>query len=210
MADYKLYADFWLLQRVSSPRPVFFKNQLYRIMQIIILTVLNSYIKSLLAGIFWHVSELKSTCNIQITHFCSAKRLIFNISSSPHPHLDRKRSWYHIDQKVKSNILWKNPNRFFGQPGISSIGKFSGFVTADLLWWLVAGPWIRRRGPSSSSWSSVSRSSMQPWGPTSDSAVTVPQCQEEGACRPAWSQSWMPHYVMRHHRGTFVFQNTVP
>lgn len=143
-------------------------------MQIIILTVLNSYIKSLLAGTFWHGSELKSTCNIQITHFCSAKRLIFNISSSPHPRLVQKRSWYHIDQKVKSNILWKNPNRLFGQPGISSIGKFSGFVTADLLWWLVAGPWIRRRGPSSSSWSSVSQSSTQPWGPTSDSAVAVP------------------------------------
>ena len=36
---------------------------------------------------------------------------------------------------------------------------------------------------SSSSWPSVSQRSMRPWGPVSDSPLTVPQHQEEGACR---------------------------
>ena len=36
---------------------------------------------------------------------------------------------------------------------------------------------------SSSSWPSVSQSCMKPWGPVSDSPLTVPQRQEEGACR---------------------------
>ena len=36
---------------------------------------------------------------------------------------------------------------------------------------------------SSRSWPSVSQRSMQPWGPVSDSHLTVPQHQEEGACR---------------------------
>ena len=36
---------------------------------------------------------------------------------------------------------------------------------------------------SSRSWPSVSQRSMPPWGPVSDSPLTVPQHQEEGACR---------------------------
>ena len=116
MADCKLYADFWLVQRVSSPHPCVLQELTVQDKADYYFDcVLNRYIKSLLAGIFWHVSELKSTCNVQITHFCSATRLIFNMSSSPHPHLDWKRSWYHIDQTVKRNTLWKNPN-FLANP----------------------------------------------------------------------------------------------
>lgn len=41
---------------------------------------------------------------------------------------------------------------------------------AGLQWWLVAGPWTPRRGPSFSSWSSVSQSFTQRWVLTCESS----------------------------------------
>lgn len=50
---------------------------------------------------------------------------------------------------------------------------FASRCVAGLRWWLVAGPWTRRRGPSSSSWFSVSQSSTQRWALTCENELLL-------------------------------------